>query len=379
MELNIDFISLLGGFFTSIGLFISSFYLLRNKLHNDGYLFLYLALLLLSYEVFYKSLIHSRMIYDFIVLYYPGRFINFLAYPVFLLFIYSIVKKGLRWSVAHWILFFITVAYSFFSTLKGFAFSIEEKKRMLDLFYQDSRPGPFNYWNNLNTLFKFTLFPLAFLSLIGYEFFTFRKRIKNIQNKRLLNFVAAIIIIYFLYHQISNSIYQLAFQITNFSMIEWPVDIFFLSIIVLLMVLVALSVNSGDEFFPPTKYQKNPLAQSTYEQLIASAKDIIEREQLYKKSKITLAALAQKIDTNPKYLSQSINAHLGISFADFINQYRVEEAKKLLQDVENKNLTLEAIGLQAGFNSKTTFFRAFKKFTNQTPNQFLKSRKSKDL
>jgi AraC-like DNA-binding protein len=65
-----------------------------------------------------------------------------------------------------------------------------------------------------------------------------------------------------------------------------------------------------------------------------------------------------------------LNDNLGKSFALFINEYRIEEAKHLLK--ENNSFTLEAIGFEAGFSSKSTFYATFKKVTGQTPSEFKK-------
>ncbi len=139
---------------------------------------------------------------------------------------------------------------------------------------------------------------------------------------------------------------------------------------------MALLVNTGSLFLPPTKYTGSALEGSSYEIIINDAKAHVESNELYKKEKLTLPELSKRLDTNPKYLSQAINHHLNLSFVDFINNYRVEESKKLMLDSKNTFLTLEAIGMMAGFKSKSAFFRAFKKATNVTPNQFLKSKRS---
>ncbi|MEM8895131.1 MAG: AraC family transcriptional regulator, partial [Bacteroidota bacterium] len=68
----------------------------------------------------------------------------------------------------------------------------------------------------------------------------------------------------------------------------------------------------------------------------------------------------------------TINEQEGVSFSDFINKYRVEDAKKLLSSGRSKQVTILAISLEAGFNSKTAFYNTFKKFTGQTPTEFIK-------
>jgi AraC-like DNA-binding protein len=64
-----------------------------------------------------------------------------------------------------------------------------------------------------------------------------------------------------------------------------------------------------------------------------------------------------------------INEEFLVNFYDFVNKYRVEEAKRLLLD-NNRNYKIIAIAYEVGFNSKATFNRVFKKFTGLTPSDF---------
>ncbi|MFA8436978.1 MAG: helix-turn-helix domain-containing protein, partial [Marinifilaceae bacterium] len=68
-----------------------------------------------------------------------------------------------------------------------------------------------------------------------------------------------------------------------------------------------------------------------------------------------------------------INQGHGLNFNDYINQFRVEEFKRLLQDPQFSKETLLAVAFEAGFNSKTTFNTAFKKFTGMTPSEYRRS------
>jgi len=72
----------------------------------------------------------------------------------------------------------------------------------------------------------------------------------------------------------------------------------------------------------------------------------------------------------PHILSQVINEQLSSNFNDFINSYRVEEAKKMLMNPEMKNFTIASIAYDSGFNTLSAFNVAFKKFTGITPPQF---------
>lgn len=90
----------------------------------------------------------------------------------------------------------------------------------------------------------------------------------------------------------------------------------------------------------------------------------------YLEETLTLQMLAEKTGIPDKQLSFLINRVLDKHFFDFINTYRVEEAKTLLED---KGLNIQEIMYQVGFNSKSSFYTAFKKQTATTPSNYRKS------
>ncbi|MGS2761827.1 helix-turn-helix domain-containing protein [Sinomicrobium sp. M5D2P9] len=101
---------------------------------------------------------------------------------------------------------------------------------------------------------------------------------------------------------------------------------------------------------------------------------VIEEQGLYKNPELKLSALARALNVPPHTLSQFLNDNLEKSFTEFINEYRIEEAKRLL--VSNDHYTIEGIGYESGFNSKSTFFTAFKKITGTTPSKYRKKRRA---
>jgi len=102
----------------------------------------------------------------------------------------------------------------------------------------------------------------------------------------------------------------------------------------------------------------------------------LEREiissKLYLNPNLSLDYLSKQLNLSEGYLSQQINSNSGMSFNDFINSLRVQSAKENLSNIEFDNYTIVAIGLESGFNSKSSFYTAFKKFTNKTPTQYKK-------
>lgn len=100
---------------------------------------------------------------------------------------------------------------------------------------------------------------------------------------------------------------------------------------------------------------------------------LFETEEVFKNIDLKITDVASKLNTNRTYISTFINTEFACSFSTFVNQYRVEEAKKVLSNKENNNFSLEHISTLAGFGSLHTFIRVFKEITGSTPGRFRES------
>ena len=105
-----------------------------------------------------------------------------------------------------------------------------------------------------------------------------------------------------------------------------------------------------------------------YNQLVKHITD----NKLYLEPDVSLSSLGKLVNLSSQKTSEVINQHAKRNFNDFINYYRVEEAKKLLLDITNKNYTISSIAFEAGFSSLSSFNSAFKKFEGITPSSFRK-------
>lgn len=101
---------------------------------------------------------------------------------------------------------------------------------------------------------------------------------------------------------------------------------------------------------------------------------VVENQKLYLQSDLTLNDLASNLHTNQTYLSSYLNKRQNTNFNDFINQYRVKEACRLILEQENDKYTTKMLGEMSGFNSTSTFYAAFKKFTGMSPSSFKSKR-----
>lgn len=123
------------------------------------------------------------------------------------------------------------------------------------------------------------------------------------------------------------------------------------------------------------KYKKSTLSSSSKEIIEIEFINMMNEEKLWRQGDITLEKIANKLNTNTKYLSQIINQTYHQSFPNFINELRVKEARCMLVSKEYNHYTIEAIGQMTGFNSNSSFVMAFKRYTGLTPSFFRNSRK----
>ena len=101
-----------------------------------------------------------------------------------------------------------------------------------------------------------------------------------------------------------------------------------------------------------------------------SIKDHIIKNKLYLDPLLSMETVAAELGMSKSYFSKLINSYSDYNFSDFINSLRVKQAKRFLSDDTFSDYTIVAIGLECGFNSKSTFYSAFKKFTSETPTSY---------
>lgn len=88
---------------------------------------------------------------------------------------------------------------------------------------------------------------------------------------------------------------------------------------------------------------------------------------------LTINRAALELGISAQELSNYINSKLNLNFFEFVNYYRIQESKTLLRDKASKHLSMEGIGKKSGFNSRASFYRAFKKHENTTPGEYFSS------
>ncbi|PHS10472.1 MAG: hypothetical protein COA88_01650 [Kordia sp.] len=139
-------------------------------------------------------------------------------------------------------------------------------------------------------------------------------------------------------------------------------------------------ITAGIELISDDKNVKqisSELSKEYKDALIHNITKLFEGEKIFLEHDLSLGKVSERLESNKSYVSRVINEFSGKNFNTFINEYRINEARKLLTQRENWNLTIESIADMVGFKSKSSFNIAFKKFTGITPSYFLESIKEK--
>lgn len=196
----------------------------------------------------------------------------------------------------------------------------------------------------------------VFIFLSVYEYFIFSKK----EGKKLTQFILPVVI--------SNVIIFIAYQLMSTGWIQVYCAG---GSIVFSLVLYVNFLNLFNKKHQPStakesnRYSNKKISDEQAESFVSKLERLMQEEGLYKNPNLKLTDLAIEMKTSSHQLSQLLNDNLGKSFSTYINEYRIEEACRLIEN--DSYLKIEEIGYEVGFNSKSTFFSTFKKIKNTTP------------
>lgn len=128
---------------------------------------------------------------------------------------------------------------------------------------------------------------------------------------------------------------------------------------------------SFKKFVPFVKYEKTGLSKQFSLELKEKLDLIMHSQKPFLNPDINLDTIANMLDVSRNHASQIVNEHYLMNFYDFINDYRIIEAKKILVSKRNK-YSISEIAYQCGFNNRISFYNAFKKFVGSTPKEYQK-------
>lgn len=105
-------------------------------------------------------------------------------------------------------------------------------------------------------------------------------------------------------------------------------------------------------------------------ELMELVREQMEIRHIYRDNELTLDSLAAKIDVPRGMLSRTVNRLAGKNFNNYINEFRIKEAVRLISSAKHKSLSIDELYEQVGFNNRASFYRAFKQITGLSPGNF---------
>lgn len=121
------------------------------------------------------------------------------------------------------------------------------------------------------------------------------------------------------------------------------------------------------------KYERSGLKEEYAKKIVNDVLEYMDDEKPYLNSSFTIYDLANDLNVSRHYVTQVLNQKLHKNFYTFVNEYRVKEFKRQLQDPQNGHYTIMALAFESGFNSKSSFNTVFKQLEKMTPSEFRKS------
>jgi AraC-like DNA-binding protein len=116
---------------------------------------------------------------------------------------------------------------------------------------------------------------------------------------------------------------------------------------------------------------------SSINKLSENLLELFTVKEIYKNPELKITHLSEMLHTNRTYISKHINTEFSCTFSDFVNRYRVEEAKRLLSSDSSKIFSLNYISEKSGFGSMGSFMRVFRDSQGITPGQYRDQQLSK--
>lgn len=366
----------LGCFF---GIFISYFLIIKSYKTKSPNLFMGFLILVLSLMMFEGWLNYTGYIFKALRLTNFSEPLNFVIAPLIYLFMTSqLGDERDKKDMLHFIPFILWLGYCMFFFFQEDIFKYNDSIGVMNMDIprlQSSIPytgDPLGIRDYVN--FATIIHVVLYNTILTWRLIIEAKKIKEslfkLRNKTLIS--------------LRNSFYH--FLIITLILIfvkstfESDVGDYLIFLYVCYMIfLTAFQIMNTSNYYdevssflegPIIKYKKSSLAKEDKEIILSAIKNQMQSEKYFLSSTASLSGLAKSINESPHHVSQVINEKLNQSFFEMLASYRVEEAKTILKSDIGKKLTIEDIAERVGYNSKSAFNTAFKKFTSHTPSAF---------
>ena len=363
-----------------LGFFVSYFLIKKSWKSNLPNVFMGLFILGLSLTMLEGWLNYSGLIFKIVWITNFAEPLNFILAPLIYLFVitqFKNFKKEKQWL--HFLPFIFWLGYCVFFFIQPDAVKYNSNLDVMQVnipfintnYHISQDPlGIRNYVNQLTGL-SFIIYNVLTLKILINKARSLGQTIWNTTNKTLI--------------ALRNAQYHFLIVIAIFIAVKLFFgnsdvgDYFIYLYITLMLFMTTVQIVNNSSYFnevstflegPVLKYKKSSLAKEDKEIILNGINIQMQDEKYYLKSTASLSGLAKSINESSHHVSQVINEKLDQSFFEMLAFYRVEEAKTILKSDIGKRLTIEEIAERVGYNSKSAFNTAFKKFSSHTPSAY---------
>lgn len=376
--ISLDIFALLNILGIAQGIFLT--FLLLDKKENN-FANRILVAILISVLLFMTDclLIYTRYSLDFPSLVFLSLPLSFAMGPMIYLYVLSITRPAFSFKKIYLLNFIPMLMYIAFISIPYILLPTEGKLEILRNMYADPavRLGDRTFMIILNSV---TFTHIVIYLILSYRLLGKGQTREDVTSPKLLESIRVkyyrwlkkILVALFMCWVIWALI---AFSLDNV-LVEFSVMPAIFSILIYVMGyfgLVQPELFTGKEKRQAAKYESSKLSAEKRQVFLRRLRRAVTEEKCYADESLTLQHLSKLLDIPANYLSQIINEEFNQNFPDFINGYRIRDAQELLQDPRTNHLSILGIAYEVGFNSKSTFYTAFKKHTGMTPSEFLKS------
>ncbi|QIE59638.1 AraC family transcriptional regulator [Rasiella rasia] len=349
-------------FFAFQSMLFAAYFFLRNRGDTLSNCFLGAFLVLFSLNLAYNVLYWSKLLFTpaYVALFGYLSLI-WITYPI-LIYMYARrvvtqIKVGVK-DLVH----LLPILFVFWCYSPIYFLSSEDK---LDILTQ-GRTGeyihlsPYIVW----IISAFLIFYTC------YTFFSFRRKPIGQNKKKWLYWVLGA----FSCYVIAMVSYFLISRLGHITTEDDYVIMYLIVLFIGVMTYFALmqpAIFEGlklEHIIPFVKYKKTGLTPKHSKELKKELLSLMRIEQPYLDGNLRLDDLAQQLNISRHHMSQIINEHFDTNFFDFVNSYRIETAKKLLENDDTKTIT--DVIYASGFNNRVSFYKAFKRHTGATPSTY---------
>ncbi len=321
---------------------------------------IYFALLLFIFtlEIFFGFLYQTGSIFDFSYLLRVNTPFVLAIGPLMLLTFSHLLngdRKFQNSDLWHFLPFLVSLIYFIPLYFQTTAFKIEYLKVMFEDVHQDSL-----IFGTLRRAQQPIYLILTFLAIRKNE-----RSLKELLKHKFFRVLFALLVLFGVMW--TFDVYRIFF---DFQLYTGIINTVLMSSVLIYLTLKLVSRETFFEEDIKRKYASSGLTLEGEKDLVKRITALFDKEKIFVDPKLNMSRLAEILEVPASYVSQSINNQLNLNFADYLNQWKVDEAKRLLKIRENHRLTLLYIAHKSGFKSSSAFNSAFRKLESTTPSKF---------